>query len=728
MQSAARSLRPIPLALLICSGGALAQEQPSAERSYETVVQAPSRLPESPVSLSEFPATVQVVTREDVAKSGAVTLQEVLERLPGVHLNDEQGNPFQPDISIRGIAGSPVTGLSQGISVFVDGVRVNEPDAEEINFDLVPLDEVERIEIIRGPSAVFGRNTLAAAINVITQRGRGEPTLGGQASVGSFAREKYRLHAAGARGPWDFHFAATQFSERGFRTESDSRLSQVFAKLGYLAASTDLALSYQFQHDQLKQPSALPASILAVDRTTNFTAGDFFAPQLHQAALNVSQRLGAGFSLTANGFVRVLDAEQFNSNLLAQNTRLFNRTRSGGGILQLTHNGRFWVLKNHLVLGAEYAHDRVKVRVYQEQNDRSLQQCRIDPEADCPLTSLAADLTDHQNAVGLYLLDRLQLASSLIVPSDSVALTAGVRFDLVNHAIDDQSPDNAGRASGNAEYRRFVPTVGLNYNLSERYGVYVAYKEGFRAPAFLELTCAEPQAPCIGLQSGVAADPSFAALRPVKARAYEVGSRARPRDWLEASAALFRTDLADDIYSVSPIETQVYFKNVGDTRRQGIELSVRGTYRNWIDGYINYTYTRSTFETDFAIASPRTPGDNQEVRVGNRLPLSPDHRLNLGLQYRPLPWLAISATAAYVGEQYFRGDEENSQPRLNAYLVLGAGVRARWKSLVGFLSVSNLLNSKYETFGTFAHNGPVIEPFLSPGPPIRFLLGAGYQI
>lgn len=728
MQGAARSVGPISLVLLICSRGTWGQDQPSSERSYETVVQAPSRLPESPVSLSEFPATVQVVTRDEVARSGAVSLQEVLERLPGIHLNDEQGNSFQPDISIRGITGSPVTGLSQGISVFVDGVRVNEPDAEEINFDLVPMDEVERIEIIRGPSAVFGRNTLAAAINIVTQRGRGEPTLGGQAWVGSFAREKYRVHASGARGPFDFHFAVSQLSERGFRSQSDSRVSQVFGKLGYLSASTDLALSYQFQHDQLKQPGSLPASILAVDRSTNFTAGDFFGPQLHQAALNASQRLGAGFSLTANGFIRVLDAEQFNSNLQAQNTRLFNRTRSGGGILQLTHSARLWSLRNHLVVGAEYAHDRVNVRVYQEQNDRSLQQCRSDPDADCPLTSLAADLTDHQNAVGLYLLDRLQVASSSILPSDSIALTAGVRFDLLHHAIDDQSPESPGRASGSAEYHRAVPTVGLNYNFSARYGLYVAYKEGFRAPAFLELTCAEPEAPCIGLQSGVAADPSFAALSSVKARAYEVGVRARPRDWLDASASAFRTDLRDDIYAVSPVETQVYFQNVGDTRRQGIELSLRGAYGAWIDGYVNYTYTRSTFQSDVAIASPRTPGENQQVKAGNRLPLSPEHRLNLGLQYRPLPWLSISATAAYVSDQYFRGDEENSQPKLSGYLLLGAGLRAQWKGLVGSFTVSNLLNSKYETFGTFAHNGPAIEPFLSPGPPLRLLVGAGYQI
>src|SRR5207237_3042030 len=91
--------------------------------------------------------------------------------LPGVTLQNEQGNRFQPDLSLRGFSASPVTGLPQGFSVFLDGVRLNEPTVEEVNFDLIPLEDVERIEVIRGPSVLFGRNTLGGALNTITRRG-----------------------------------------------------------------------------------------------------------------------------------------------------------------------------------------------------------------------------------------------------------------------------------------------------------------------------------------------------------------------------------------------------------------------------------------------------------------------------------------------------------------------------------------------------------------------------
>jgi len=714
----------LALGLVLAPEISSAQAQPD-HPAYETIVQAPSRLPESPLSADAFPATIQVVTHEDIVRSGAVTVQDVLERLPGVNLNDELGNPLQADITIRGITSSPVTGLSQGIAVFVDGVRVNEPDAEEVNFNLIPLAEVERIELIRGPSAAFGRNSLAGTLNIVTRRGRGTLSAEAEASAGSFGRESYRLHASGAHAPVDYYFSAGQFSEYGFRAQSDSKTAQVFSKLGYQTELADVALSYQYHNDRIRQAGPLPLSLLQVDRHANFTGGDFFAPQLHQAALNASVRLGLGFLLTANAFFRALDAEQFNANFAAPDTRLFNRTRSGGGILQLSHRARLGPLKNHLLMGGEYTHDDVRVRVYEEQNERTFAAC-VASSDDCPFRRFVADLSDSSNPFGFYVFDTLRF-DGVLTASDSITATAGLRFDGVDHSIVDASPEQPGRATGNVSFTGWVPTAGLSYSLSEQYGLFVAYKEGLRTPAFLELTCADPNSPCVGLQAGVAPDPTFSSLRPVKARSYEAGIRASPRKWVEASAAVFRTDLIDDIYSVSPTPNAVYFQNVGNTRRQGIESSIATRFQRW-DVFVNYTYTRATFESNFSLASPRTPGDELEVGVGDHLPLVPNHRLNTGIRFSPVDWATISLSGAYVSSQFFRGDEDNTQPKLAAYFLLGAGLELRWKAISGFVHLSNLLNTKYETFGTFANSGTAIEAFLTPGAPLRIVAGLAVRI
>lgn len=198
----------------------------------ELKVVAPARLPAPPLPLSEVPATVQVITGEELRQSGVVHLQEFLTRLPGVTLLDEQGNAAQPGIALRGFQGTSVTGVPQGISVFLDGVRLNEPAVEEINFDLIPLDDIERIELIRGPSAIFGRNTLAGSLNIVTARGTAEREIVAESVGGSFGYQKYRLRLGGTEGLIDYYFSGLLSRQDGWRDASATRLGKAFGKLG----------------------------------------------------------------------------------------------------------------------------------------------------------------------------------------------------------------------------------------------------------------------------------------------------------------------------------------------------------------------------------------------------------------------------------------------------------------------------------------------------------------
>src|SRR5438105_10365478 len=102
---------------------------------------------------------------------GVRSLADALEQLPGVTTSDELGATAQLDVSLRGFQVSPVIGLPQGVTVYVDGVRANEPDAHEVNFDLLPLEDVERVDVVYGPSVLLGRNALGAAVNLVTRRG-----------------------------------------------------------------------------------------------------------------------------------------------------------------------------------------------------------------------------------------------------------------------------------------------------------------------------------------------------------------------------------------------------------------------------------------------------------------------------------------------------------------------------------------------------------------------------
>src|SRR5262249_49176353 len=156
----------------------------------------------------------------------------------------------------------------------------------------------------------------------------------------------------------------------------------------------------------------------------------------------------------------------------------------------------------------------------------------------------------------------------------------------------------------------------------------------------------------------------------VKAIDYEMGLRARPVPWLEGELTLFRTDVRDDIFSISPTGTiGLFFQNIGDTRRQGLELSLRGTYLRRAGAYASYQYTEATFRDDIPdLATPR--GGAQFVRRGNDLPLVPRHRVTAGIDYHVLRWLTLSLGMSYVGPQYLRGDEANVEDKLDGYVIL----------------------------------------------------------
>jgi outer membrane receptor protein involved in Fe transport len=270
--------------------------------------------------------------------------------------------------------------------------------------------------------------------------------------------------------------------------------------------------------------------------------------------------------------------------------------------------------------------------------------------------------------------------------------------------------------------------VGINLNLSERVGFYASYGEGFRAPAFLELTCAGPGAVCPGLQAGVAQDPP---LNPVIAKTYEIGTYLRPLPWLDIDASLYRTNVSNEIFAVAPTGTVgVFFQNIGATRRQGAEFALRARWERSLEGYLNYAFTQATFQQQGELATPLPPG-TETVPAGSTMPLVPQHRVNFGLAWHPWPWATISAGATWVSSQFLRGDNANTQAPLPAYWVANVGFAARWRGFEAFANVNNVLNNNYQTYGTFAPDarldGEPVVRFLTPAPPINVLAGLRYR-
>src|SRR5256886_11970073 len=261
------------------------------------------RLPAAPEMARGLTGRSATLSAADLDARGVSTLADALEMLPGVTVADELGTPAQLDVTLRGFQVSPTIGLPQGITVYVDGVRVNEPDANEVNFDLLPLEDVERVEVSYGPSVLLGRNSLRAAVNLVTRRGSAPGGRALEASGGRAGRCDVKVNAADRLGRWDYYVGVRYEHTDGWRQATTSRLATAFVKLGVLAGGWNATLSYAGATNRILQAGSLPENVVATRPDSNFTGGDYFAPVSHLLTLNAQRGVGAA-RLFVNGFRR----------------------------------------------------------------------------------------------------------------------------------------------------------------------------------------------------------------------------------------------------------------------------------------------------------------------------------------------------------------------------------------------------------------------------------------
>jgi outer membrane receptor for Fe3+-dicitrate len=241
-----------------------------------------------------------------------------LTRLPGVSMFDDQGTPFQPEIQVRGFTLSPIAGSPQGISVFLNGVRQNEPDAQELNFDLLPMAAVDQSSLVRGSNVLFGRNSLGGTLLLSTKRGGDKPEGEVEAGGGSFGGKIFSFTGGGKANGIDGFLALTGNDETGWRQATSGRIRNAFATIGHQWGAThdsgDVALDILYGNDKIFQAGSLPASYSSTLPRINYTPGDFFEPELYMFSVRGTQPVGGGI-FRWTGYYRRNNYEQFNVNV-----------------------------------------------------------------------------------------------------------------------------------------------------------------------------------------------------------------------------------------------------------------------------------------------------------------------------------------------------------------------------------------------------------------------------
>ncbi len=258
----------------------------------------------------------QLLDAEDIENSNALSLPELLKsQLSSVNLNDVQNNPFQPDLQYRGFTASPLLGLPQGISVYLNGSRVNEAFGDTVNWDLIPLDAIDTVALYSGSNPVFGQNTLGGALALSTKTGFTYDQSEFELGAGSDGRQEIGLETGGNSGDYGYYININRYEEDGWRDFSPTEVQQIFTSLSYRGDQTSLDFNYMYADNEMVGNGASPIELLEVEgRSAVYTNPDQTNNELHHFSLDGEHEFNNSTRMSFNVFYRDTETSSINGD------------------------------------------------------------------------------------------------------------------------------------------------------------------------------------------------------------------------------------------------------------------------------------------------------------------------------------------------------------------------------------------------------------------------------
>lgn len=718
--------------------------------------------------------------REDINRAGSPDLLFSLTRnFAGASLQDAQNNPWQPNLVYRGYVASPLQGQAQGLAVYIDGARFNQPFGDTVNFDLIP-DAAIKAVTLRDASPVYGLNALGGALVIETATGRNVKGIEAAVGSGSYGERDFSFSAGDAIGGFSY-FGAIQYREEdGWRDFSPSNLFNGYVDLGYDGEQAGAHIKFIGADTDLTGNGVAPVELLNARRQSVFTWPDNTRNRYGMLSLHPWYAIADGLRLEATLYRQRRKAATLNGDaadigqcedggleeLLCLETvgagddgedqavltdvngdpiadvlnggvyGVFNRgniiTRSEGILAQVVSEFDLGGRTNRLAIGLSY--------------DSS--------ESDFSTSTELGKLTDKRSVDGLGLF--IDQSDGAIAPvgletrtrfwsvflSDTLPLgeklTAeiGLRYNHARVRLIDQ----LGTAlNGDHSFSRINPGIELDWAVSPGLTLRAGYSESNRVPTAAELSCADENAPC-SLTNFFIADPP---LEQVVAKSFELGASGRHErgswtiDWLLSG---YRTRNANDIQFVaSDIRGRAFFRNIGQTLRQGFEATVKAS-SGGLQISASYAFIDATYRSTLTLSSPSNPGADDdgliEVARGNRLPGLPRHSATLSADYSDrLGSRGFTIGGDIVGRsrQFLVGDEANLNAPVPGYVLFNLrGSVELARGVILFSELRNVFDRKYATFGTFSEvdeiqlneaPGASNPRAYGPGAPRRWTLG-----
>ncbi len=743
----------------------MAATEESVVELDEVEVISSTPLKGSDVEINKVPTPVQKVSAEQLKKAQIMTTPAdyMNQYLGSVHINEAQSNPLQPDIYYRGFVASPMMGMPQGLSMYVNGVRFNEPFGDSVNWDLLPPGAIQSMELHGGSNPVYGLNTLGGAISLRTKTGFDfgqNPLHQFEVSGGSWGRHSEELTSGWNNGTFGYFLDLRNFNEDGWRDHSGTAAKQILGSFSWRNDKANLDVTIASNDNKMKGNGPVPIQLFDQSHTAVFTYPDRTITRMFFSEIAGSYAVTDKIKLSANAYFRQNKMRSFNGDtgdfdncsfddtLLcdsndsvamdindnqiaasdavegAINNHSQTNMRSQGGSLQGAFSQAIFGHQNNLTVGASY--DSANVHFSQDTELASLTANRGTVGSDILTKADRVRLNTNSDTYSAYFSDSFSI-------TDALTMTVAGRYNHTTLELRNQFIDGEDKLSGKHSFERFNPSAGFTYQLHPAFTFFGNYSESARAPTAMELSCADPNDPC-KLPNAFLADPPLA---QVVAKTWETGIRGAlkplfPKLDGQWNLGYFRTtNFNDIIFNHNGVSiSNGYFSNVGQTRRHGIEAGLSANYSglfSTIDDWhfsTNYTYLNARFKSSFVNQNPLDNSLPITVLSGSRIPGLPEHIFKASLGVELWKKASLTVDGLYNGAQYLRGDEANSTSQLAGYWLFNLRTEIKLDPhFTIFARVNNLFDHKYNSFGVYGNASDLLGPeyndgrFVSPGAP-----------
>ena len=622
----------------------------------------------------DFPGRLQHFDGETLARSGGLDVASFLSRRAGgVHVHSAQGNPLQSDLYYRGFAASPLLGLPMGLTVYQNGVRLNEPLGDAVNWDLIPMNAVAGLTLLGGSNPLYGLNALGGSIALRMKNGFTHPGHAVELEGGAHNRFVANVESGGGNDRLAWYANLQRFYEAGWRDLSDSWAESGFASLGWRGTEASVDLDFHAGRSDLTGNGLAPGGLLERDREAIFTAPDITGNDASLWTLRGNRALGPA-GVAAHLSWRSNDTASFNGDGVDEDdvdeliddgfggVEALRRVLRGacreavveeleedGADFHGAEDGAFAeavgesgcgavnnlsdreqdalsaVVEIDLAFGGMGFGHEVKAGVgyYRGRSTfRSAQQfALLDPDQRSTVTAAAVRgaFADDRTDLDTRTARRYVYAGDTMRVSERWTVSASGFLHASEVALADRSGEQP-QLDGRHDYRNFNWGVGSVYRLAPQADGYLSYGQASRLPTPIELACSEELAfnPATGeleecrLPNAFLADPP---LEEVVSRSWDVGLRGERAGISWVLGAFHMRNRDDIIWQTGQTRAHGLFKNVDETLRTGLEASLTGAVGQW-RWNVDYTFIQATFEDDFDVLSPNHPlagGDEEDA-------------------------------------------------------------------------------------------------------------------